>query len=240
MSLPRGVRAFVDGFAAARAPGLARYVWLPALVSFVVTVAGLTFALGYVEQLSAWLTGLLPDWLGFLTVVLTPLLYLVGLLTGVWLFGFVAVLIASPFLGDLSIAVERSHFRTGPAEPPGFWSGLLGTITRELRKLGYHLPRLLVVFVLTLIPVINLAAPVLWLIFGAWTLAVQFCDYPAENRGRPFRETVELLQRHRGAALGFGACAAFSLAIPLLNFLMIPVAVAGGTLLWRRLADEDR
>ncbi|HEX7035119.1 MAG TPA: sulfate transporter CysZ [Pseudomonadales bacterium] len=239
MSLPQGVRAFADGFGAARTPGVARYVWLPALVSLVVIVAGLVFAFGWLESLSTWLMGLLPDWLGFLGVIVTPLLYLLGVLAGVWLFGFLAVLIASPFLGDLSIAVERSRFASGPEQTPGFWTGLAGAFGRELRKLGYHLPRLVIVFVLTLVPVVNLAAPLLWLVFGAWTLAVQFCDYPAENRGRPFRETVELLQRHRAAALGFGACATFTLAIPLLNFLMIPVAVAGGTLLWRRLTEAD-
>src|SRR5690606_36242882 len=57
LSLPQGVRAFADGFAAARAPGIARYVWLPALVSLVVIVGGLAFAFGYLESLSAWLTG---------------------------------------------------------------------------------------------------------------------------------------------------------------------------------------
>lgn len=235
MSVAGGVRAFADGFRAARAPGLARYTWLPALVSLTVIAGGLILAFGYVQDLSAWLTSLLPGWLEFLNLILVPLLYLLGVLVCAWLFGFLAVLIASPFLGDLSIAVEQRQFAGGPEQPPGFWTGLAGAFGRELRKLGYHLPRLLLVFVITLIPVVNLAAPVVWLIFGAWTLAIQFCDYPAENRGRPFVETVALLKQNRGAALGYGACATLALAIPFVNFLLIPVAVAGGTILWRRL-----
>jgi CysZ protein len=236
----RGVRAFLDGGRAARAPGLARYTWLPALVSLVVIVAGLTLAFGYIGDLSSWFSGLLPAWLGFLSTILTPLLYLVGILAGAWLFGFLAVLVASPFLGDLSIAVEHAEFASGPEQPPSLWQGAIAALGRELRKLGYHLPRLLIVFVITLIPVINLAAPVVWLAFGAWTLAVQFCDYPNENRGRPFHDTVALLKRHRGAALGYGVCATLALAIPLVNFLLIPVAVAGATILWRRLELEER
>ena len=238
MSLAGGIRAFLDGGRAVRAPGLGRYIWLPALVSLVVIVAGLILAFGYIGELSRWLTGMLPEWLGFLGLILTPLLYLLGILAGAWLFGFLAVLISSPFLGDLSIAVERAEFASGPEQPPTLWQGAVGALGRELRKLGYYLPRLLAAFVITLIPVINIAAPLVWLVFGAWTLAIQFCDYPNENRGRPFGDTVALLKRHRGAALGYGACATVALAIPLVNFLLIPVAVAGGTILWRRLQDD--
>lgn len=235
MTVGDGIRAFLDGSQAARAPGLGRYIWLPAAVSLVVIGVGLSVTFGYIGEFSAWLTGQLPGWLDFLSLILAPLLYLLGVLLGTWLFGFLAVLIAGPFLGDLSIAVERRAFGSGPEQPPSLWAGAVSAIGRELRKMAYYLPRLLLVFLLTLIPLVNAVAPLLWFGFGAWTLAVQFCDYPTENRGRPFRDTVGLLQRHRAAALGYGACATLALAVPLLNFLLIPVAVAGGTLLWRRL-----
>jgi CysZ protein len=238
LSLGQGVRAFLDGGRAARRPGMARYTWLPLLVSLVVIVAGLTLAFGYIGDLSRWLTGQLPGWLEFLRLILTPLLYLLGILAGAWLFAFLAVLLASPFLGDLSIAVERAEFGSGPEQPPSLWAGALSALGRELRKIGYHLPRLLVVFLVTLIPVINFLAPLVWFAFGAWTLAIQFCDYPVENRGRPFHDTVALLKRHRGAALGYGACATVAMAIPLVNFLLIPMVVAGGTILWRRLHTD--
>ncbi len=65
-------------------------------------------------------------------------------------------------------------------------------------------------------------------------MAVQFCDYPTENRNLPFADTLKRLHRHRGAALGFGGCTTLFLAIPVLNFLVIPIAVAGGTLLWHK------
>jgi CysZ protein len=113
------------------------------------------------------------------------------------------------------------------------------SLAREARKLLYHLPRLLLVFVLTLIPEINLASPVIWLLFGAWTMAVQFVAYPTENRQRPFQETLDKLKSNRAAALAFGLCATGALMIPLLNFLLIPVAVAGGTVLWRTLEQSS-
>lgn len=237
MSFVGGVRAFVDGVRMARSPGLRRYTWLPLLVSFVVIAAGLTTAFAYLSEFAAWLTGLLPDWLAFLNVALVPLLYLIGILAGAWLFALLAVVVASPFLGDLSSAVERISSGTGP-EPTPLWASLPGAVGRELRKLGYYLPRLLLVFALSLVPVLNALAPVLWFLFGAWIMAVQFCDYPTENRARPFRDTVALLQRHRATALGYGSCATLALSIPVLNLLLIPAAVAGGTLLWRNLQRD--
>lgn len=240
MSFAQGVRAFLDGFRAARAPGMGRYTWLPALVSLVVIVTGLILVFGYIGDLSRWLTDQLPGWLEFLGLILAPLLYLLGILAGAWLFALLAVLIASPFLGDLSIAVERAEFGNGPEQPPSVWVGAVSALGREIRKLGYHLPRLLVVFLITLVPVINLLAPLVWFTFGAWALAIQFCDYPGENRRLPFRDTVARLSRHRGAALGYGACATLAMAIPLVNFLLIPATVAGGTILWRRLDARDR
>lgn len=237
LGMHAGARCFFDGLSAVRAPGLRRYTWLPALVSLVVVAAGLTVTLTYADRLTAWLSGLLPEWLSFLSAALTPLVYLLALLAGTWLFALLAVLTAGPFMGDLSLAVERGAFGTGPPQPPSFWSGLASGIARELRKLLYYLPRLLLIFLLTLIPLLNALAPVLWFVFGAWILAVQFCDYPLENRGRPFRDTVALLKHQRLAALGFGACATVALAIPLVNFLLIPAAVAGGTLLWGRSVD---
>jgi CysZ protein len=233
-----GIHAFGDGFRTVRTPGLRRYTWLPVLVSFGVVAVGLWVTFGYIDDASAWLTALLPGWLDFLGAVLAPILYLLGVLVGTWLFGFVAVLVASPFLGDLSLAVER-RYGSGPDAPPGLLAGAVGALGREGRKLLYHLPRLLGVFVLTLIPVVNAAAPVLWFVFGAWTLAVEFADYPLENRGRPFRDTLELLRANRAAALGFGACATLALAVPLVNFLLVPAAVAGGTLLWLRLDAQE-
>jgi len=233
-----GLKSFIEGFSLARHPALRAYIWVPVLVSLVVCVTGLYLAFDYlIDATDRWIASL-PDWLSWLDLLLTPLLYVVGVLGGAWLFALLAVLIASPFLGAFSMALERVRFGTAPEVETGILTDIGSSIARESRKLLYYLPRLLLVFVLTLIPVVNLAAPAIWLLFGAWTMAVQFVDYPTENRQRPFRETLIKLKSNRAAALAFGLCATAALMIPLLNFLLIPVAVSGGTLLWRSL-DEN-
>ncbi len=234
MSFVRGIRTFFEGARLIREPRLLRFAWIPGLLSLAIITGGLWFAFSYVADFSAFLVGQLPGWLGFLSFILTPLLYLLGVLVGAWLFGLIAVLVASPLLGDLSLAVEELTSPGSAPPAPRFLPGLASALQREGRKLVYHLPRLIGVAILSVIPVVNLLAPVYWVVFGAWTLAVQFADYPAENRGLDFRTTLTRLRAHRWAALGFGACATVALAVPILNFVLVPVAVVGGTLLWLR------
>lgn len=238
MNPSAGISSFLEGFSLARHPGLRRYTLLPIGISLVVCVTGLYFAFDFlIDATNRWIVSL-PDWLSWLDLLLKPLLYLVGVLGGAWLFGFLAVLIASPFLGAFSLALERVRYGSAPQVESNIWSEIGMSLAREARKLLYHLPRLLLVFLITLIPVINLAAPLIWLLFGAWTMAVQFVDYPTENRQRPFQETLAKLKANRMAALAFGLLATGALMIPFLNFLLIPVAVAGGTVLWRALEEQ--
>lgn len=239
MTVTDGVSAFIDGISLAKSRQLLHYTLVPALISLVIIALGSWYAIVQIDVWGARLTALLPSWLSFLDVILIPLLYLLGMVLGIWLFGLLAVVIASPFLGPLSAAVEVSVRGHAPADSTSWWIAIGATLMRELRKLAYHLPRLLVVFLITLIPVINVATPAIWLLFGAWTMAVQFCDFPLENRQRPFKDTLLLLRRHRMAALGFGLCTALTLAIPLLNFVVIPVAVCAGTLLWDRMDKQS-
>ena len=220
------------------APSLRAFVWWPMAVSLVLVAALLGFGFTLVRDAIAAVVDFLPDWLDWLAKVLAPLLYAVGVLVAGWLFGFVAVLVASPFLGVLSARAERAAFGDGPVEVEGgVWHTVVIAFAREGRKLAYHLPRLAVVLVVSFVPLLNAAAPVLWFAFGAWMLAVQFVDYAAENRGLGFAATLALLRANRAAALGFGALATLLLAVPFGALFVIPAAVSGGAVLWRRCAD---
>ena len=235
MKIGLGLSCFLDGARLARARRLRPFVWGPLAVSFVVIAALFVFGHAALEDARAWFANLMPDWLGWLDDVLAPVFYLVGVVAAGWLFGLLAVILASPFLGALSACAEREAFGTGPDHDENAGAAIVRTLRREGRKLAYHLPRLVAVFLLSLIPVVNVAAPFLWFGFGAWMLAVQFVDYAAENRGREFRDTLALLRANRAAAFGLGAPAALLLAVPFAALVVIPAAVCGGAMLWRRL-----
>lgn len=238
MNFADGVRAFTDAFGLLRTRGIATFVWLPALVSLAVIGSTLTLVFAYVDAGVAWVMAQVPSWLDFIEVILAPLAYLICIVIAAWLFGYVATVISSPFLGFLSARAQRHETGAPPTASLGVVATVFATFAREARKLAYHLPRLLLVFVITLLPVVNVAAPLVWFLFGAWTLAVQFVDYAPENEDANFKTTLEVLKANRACALGFGAPTAVAMAIPFVNFMAIPVAVIGGTLLWCRLKER--
>ncbi len=239
MSFMAGVRCFTDAVPLVRRKNLRHFVWLPLIVSFAVILPGVFYGLSMADDAVVWMMSHIPDWLSFLDVILTPLLYLLGVLISAWLFSFLAIIVGSPFLGILSARTEDVFFQTRHVDERKWWQAVAPTLLRELRKLGYHIPRLLLVFLFTLIPLINTVSPIVWFVFGAWIMAVQFMDYPVENRIQDFKVCINKLKKHRTFALGFGACASLALSIPLLNFVAIPVCVVGGTLAWNRMDQES-
>ena len=236
MNVGVGLDCFLHGARLARAKSLRRFVWAPMALSFLVVSLLLVPGHGAVETVVEWIVGLVPGWLDWLGAVLAFLLYVLGIVMALWAFGFVSVLLASPFLGTLSARAEREAFGSGPDHDESLAAAMASAMTREVRKLAYHLPRLAGLFVLTLIPVVNVAAPLLWFAFGAWMLALHFVDFAAENRGLKLDETIALLRANRGPAFGFGAAVALLMAVPFAALVVIPVAVCGGAVLWRRLA----
>ena len=72
----------------------------------------------------------------------------------------------------------------------------------------------------------------MWLIFSAWMMAVQYTDFGADNNNVSFKELRERLSEERMSSLSFGVIVYFMIAIPLLNLVVMPAAVAGGTVFW--------
>ena len=231
-----GLDCFLHGARLARAKSLRRFVWAPMALSLV--TISLLLVPGYraVHDVVEWIVGLVPGWLDWLGTPLSLLLYILGIVMALWAFGFVSVLLASPFLGTLSARAEREAFGSGPDHHESVAGAMASALAREGRKLAYHLPRLAGLFVLTLVPVVNIAAPLLWFAFGAWMLALHFVDYAAENRGLKLDDTIALLRANRWPAFGFGAVVALLMAVPFAALIVIPAAVCGGAMLWRRLA----
>ena len=111
------------------------------------------------------------------------------------------------------------------------------TVGRELRKLGYFLPRAIPLLILTFVPVLNLLAAPLWILFGVWMMAVQYIDYPCDNNKVSWDDMLAWLREKRWQSLGFGGTVYLSLLIPFVNILVMPAAVAGATLFWVRERD---
>jgi len=84
--------------------------------------------------------------------------------------------------------------------------------------------------ILSIIPGINVVAPFLWALFGAWGMALEYMAYPLENEGVLFAEQKQLVKSVRLGALSFGGVAVLGLTIPVLNIIVAPAAVIGATI----------
>jgi CysZ protein len=194
--------------------------------------------MGWLEASAAGMPARFHDWFSFLVTLLQIVLGgLLVLVTG-WVATLLATLLASPFYGVIATRIEARL--TGSVQGPerGPAAEIAATLGRELQKLGWTLPRMIAILLIGLIPVIGILASPLALLFGAWVMAVQFIDFTPENRGLSFAQTRARLTRRRGLGLGFGALLALGIGIPLVNLLVAPAAVAGGTALWLQLDGE--
>ena len=228
----RGAGYFVRGIRLIGRRGVRRYVAIPLLINAFLFAGLIYFG---ASQFGLFLEWLLPDWIDWLQWILWPIFGLTCLLIVFFSFALVANLVAAPFNGLLAEAVERSLTGMDSIDDLGgtrfaeeLWRGLAS----EVRKLTYALLRAIPALLLFLIPGINVIAPFVWMAFSAWMLAVEYADYPMGNHGIAFPEQRKRLANRRLLSLGFGGTVMLALIVPLLNFVVIPAAVAGATAMW--------
>lgn len=228
-----GASYLLKGLSLIRKKGVKRYVALPLAINVLLFVFAVYFAFDQVQALDLWIDEHLPGWLEWLTWLLYPLFVLAVLLVVFFGFSVMANIVAAPFNGFLADAVER-HLTGAKAEGSGrgVVREVLVALYAELRKLLYFVTWAIPLLILSLIPGLNIAAPLLWAFFGAWMLAVEYTDYPMGNHGITFPQQKKILAGRRYLSLGFGGMATVAMMIPVVNFLVIPVAVAGATALW--------
>ena len=177
------------------------------MVNIIIFASLLGFTFSFLGRtINEWMAAL-PGWLGFLEWIIWPLLVAVfGLIAG-YTFTAVALLIASPF--NNLLAEKAEELLTGqPVDAlEGPVAALLSVpraLLRELAKLAYYIPMALLVLILSFVPGVNLAAPLLWFLLGAWMMSIQFVDYPVDNHQLGFAAVKSAVARKRLSSLGFG------------------------------------
>ncbi|NND90457.1 MAG: sulfate transporter CysZ [Granulosicoccus sp.] len=234
------------GWRLLRTPGLRRFVWMPLLINLAVFGA-----LGW------WLNAWASEWLGSLSLftsladwwivraletVLRWLMTIVLLFSLAFLFTLLANLVGAPFNGLLAERVE-AHLTGSSTDAAPSWLTLVRSVPRllgsEMAKLIYLVICLVPLLILQFIPGINLLAPALLFLFGAWMFALEYMDYPMGNHGALFRDVRKTLRTRRRIAYGFGSGVAVLSTVPVINLFIMPVAVAGATALYvDHLRDE--
>jgi CysZ protein len=215
---------FFKGLKLLARPELRPFLIYPVLINLVLYSGA--FAVGY-HYINQFMGHFIPDWLQWLNWILWPLVFISFLIVVFFSFTILANLIAAPFYGKL--AAKTSSILTAQhnpvTEPP-----LARIMAAEFRRAGYLSVRALPLIVLFVIPGINMIAPFLWALFGAWAMALEFMAYPLENEGILFSEQKQLAKDMRLGALSFGGIVMMGLTLPLLNLVVAPAAVIGATM----------
>jgi len=225
-----GLRAPWTGLRQIGQPGLRRYLLAPLAINITLFIAAMAWML---DTLDATLRDGLPAWAA--GIVYLALAFALGLLT-LWVTTMLANLLASPFNYRLAMRMEALLGNPPPDIQSPLWKEALLTLRGEGRRLLHLLFWVILLLVLGFVPLLNLLAPIGWLMLGAWLMALQYMDYPLGLRGHGFAAQRALLGGGRlGFSMGFGLSAQLMHLLPGINLLAMPASVAGACLGWNRL-----
>jgi CysZ protein len=232
-----GMAYFFKGFELIQLKGIRRFVLIPLLINLLFFSVAFYYMFIELEHYMAILMGWLPNWLNWLSSVLWPLAVITILIIFSFIFSTAANWLAAPFNGLLSEKVELLLLKEKALGEPIDNDGIMDiikdiprTLTRELQKLTYYLPRAVGFFILLwILPVIG---QVIWFLFVAWMMAVQYKDYPFDNHKIPFSDMKQTIKQHKKLSYSFGVSVTIFSMLPLVNLIVMPVAICGATALW--------
>jgi len=227
-------------------PGIKSFVLIPLLINIFVFSIGIYFGFAYFgEYMDKFLdTSDMWGWVAAIVEFIKPLLYIIfgmALLVLIFYsFSILANIIAAPFNSLLAEAVEKHLTGEKLNDSSAFkqiMKELIPTILMEMRKLIYMLlwsiPFLIMLFV---IPIIG---PIIWFLFTAWMMSLQYMDYPMGNHKLKFAQQRKLQGKSRLFSMGFGGVTMGASMIPFVNFIIMPTAVIAATMIWVEQYDDS-
>ena len=232
MTASDGIRYFLSGFSLIKTKGLKRFILVPLIINLVLFIVAFTYLLRQMDSHIAWIRSEIPSWLSWIEFLLFPLAVVIILLLFCMIFSSVANWLAAPFNGVLAERVEQHLSGQRPPQDNivALIKAIPHTLLREWKKLLYFIPRFIGYFLIGwFFPVIG---QIIWFMFIAWVLAVQYCDYAFDNNKYNFDYMRSVLRRNKSACFGFGGAVSIFTMVPFLNLVVMPVAICGATAMW--------
>jgi CysZ protein len=224
----------------ARSPGLLLLGLVPAMIAFALLFSGFAVIVYFIGPESRAVTWFAHGWS-------TGARDLIQLIAGIAIIGVTALLavvaftavtmaIGEPFYEKISEQVDQRFGGVPGAVAQPWWRGIWRGIGESIRLLAFSVVAGLLLFVAGLLPAIGqTVVPLIGALIGGWVLALQLTAVPFDRRGMRLRQRRQVLRQHRWLALGFGAAVFACFLIPFGAIIVMPAAVAGATLMARRL-----
>jgi len=221
----------------AKRPRLLKYLAIPFSINLLIFSLAVYFG---IDLFNGLLEQYLPDGEAWYWVLLNYLAWIVAfLLTSVLVFfSFTVVgnLLASPFNELLSERIEEIHTGISADQPfsmKRFWSDARNAIGVEVKKQLFFVLSMIALFAVNLVPAFGppiyaVLAPLFTLFF----LVVEYLAFVLMRKNLSFGKQQRYVLKKPVLMFGFGCGVFCLLAIPLLQFFCIPLAVVGATMLW--------
>ncbi len=229
-----GSRYVLAGLNLITKPGIRLYVLVPLLVNTLLFACVIVYGANQLSVFIDWLSARWA-WMDWLSWVIWPFFVFISLTIVFFCFSILANLISAPFNSFLARAVESklteidTYENSSLAELP---IEIIAAFKSEAGKFGYFLLWGLPLLALFIIPIVQAVAPIIWFIFGAWMIALEYMEFPMGNNDMHFPQIRQTLATKRELAFGFGSGVLLLTMTPVFNFIAMPVAVAGATQLW--------
>jgi CysZ protein len=213
---------------------------IPALIVGVVFAAGIVLLAVNLPGLVVWSTPFAEPWVEPWRTLFRIAVgaAFVGLAVLLIVFSFTALtlVVGDPFYERIWRAIELEAGGL-PEGSPRSWTAILAD---GLRMLPRAVLGGLALFLLGFIPLVGQTlVPVATALFAAWMLSIELTGRALEWRGFALRERRRMLAANRAGALGFGVVTYLLFLLPLGAIVVMPAAVAGGTLLARSVLPEE-
>ncbi|HXM55261.1 MAG TPA: EI24 domain-containing protein [Candidatus Dormibacteraeota bacterium] len=222
-------------------PGMWVLGLVPALLALLVLgglVAVLAVALpGMVTAMTPFAAGWSPDARDVVRLLIGAAIVVGALWLSMISYTALAIAIGQPFYEVIADRVEaREGGVTEPARRGRWWRGIVRALRDGLLLVVLTSGLSVLLFALGFVPVFGqTVVPVLGACVTGWFLAVELTAIALERRGLRLGDRLRLLWRRRLLTLGFGLAVFALFLVPLGAVIGMPGAVAGGTLLARRL-----
>lgn len=230
-----GIGYLLKGVQLLSHPKLRFFVLIPLTINILIFAGAFWFLFSSItDWIDSYIAGL-PDFLSWLSYIFWPFLIVSILFAFSFVFSSVANLIAAPFNGLLAEKTENLliNEKINDDGLTDLLKDLPRIFKRELQKLAYFLPRMLLCGILFFIPAFGqIVAPFIWFVFAGWMMAIQYADFPFDNHKISFKIMKSTLRKRFTKNITFGMLISFFTTVPIINFIIMPIAVCGATAFW--------
>jgi CysZ protein len=217
---------------------------LPALATTVLLTGSMVTLGIWIDDIAAWVTPFADGW-GDSARTVTRFAAGASIITAfvaisMLLFTALTLIIGGPFYEYIAEQVEDDLGGVPEAEQVSWWRAAVIGARDAVVLIGIAVLVAIPLFLAGFIPVVGqTAVPVIAVCVNAWLLGIELTGIPFTRRGKPLKVRRTVLRRRWAMTLGFAVPTYLLCLVPLAALVVMPAAMAGGTVLAHRLLGEQ-